>query len=85
MDPLTPYIIIACCFGAFATIVFLAGRATGWGDSFPGRFYTPLMLIAALFAIASLTSVIAGAEQEKKDKAAEKAAEAAGEAHSGAE
>lgn len=82
----TPYYILAVCFGAFAVIVSVIGIKDKSG-SFPGRFFGPLIVIGALFAISTFAFVWRGGEKELDHINHEKAAAAheAGQAPAAAE
>jgi hypothetical protein len=75
---MTAYYILAPAFGAFAVLLFLAGRFTGWsGEKFPGKFYLPIILVCVLFAASTLTAAIWGGINHKQHLKHEKQAKAA--------
>lgn len=80
---MTLYYILAPAFGAFATILFLVGHKKP--DDFPGKLYTPIILVSIVFAVGTMAAVITGSashgggEHETGDEPA--AAEQAEESH----
>jgi hypothetical protein len=74
----TAYYILAVSFGVCATLISLYAILVrkDHGD-FPGKLYVPIMLIGAVFAVATLTAVIHGGNEEVKHRKEEKAAKAA--------
>ncbi len=74
---MTPYYILAASFGGLSTLVaayavWIRKDQTG----FPGALYVPIMLAGVAFAIATLTFVVIGGNEENDQKHAEPAATA---------
>jgi hypothetical protein len=72
----TAYYILAVSFGVIAALVSIYAI---WirkdHDDFPGKLYVPMMVIGAIFAVATLGAVIHGGNEEvahRKAEAAEK-------------
>jgi fatty acid desaturase len=59
----TPYYILAVGFGVFAIIVSLTGVKSS-GDSFPGKFMAPIILVGVLFAVLTFGFAWRGGEKE---------------------
>jgi hypothetical protein len=74
----TAYYILAVSFGVCAALLSLyAILIRKDHDDFPGKLYVPIMLIGGVFAVATLTAVIHGGNEEVKHRKEEKAAEKA--------
>ncbi len=71
----TPYYFLAVGFGAFAVIVSLIGLKNPSEDSFPGRFYGPIILIGVVLGVATVAFVWRGGEKEVEHREHEQAAE----------
>lgn len=69
----TPYYILAVGFGAFAVVVSMIG-IKGKSDSFPGRFYGPILLVGVLIAVSTLVFVWRGGEKEEEHRKKEETA-----------
>jgi uncharacterized membrane protein SpoIIM required for sporulation len=67
----TPYYILAISFGAFAVIVSVLGSKKP--QTFPGDFYIPMLLIAAVIGVATIAMVWRGGEKEQEHRAQEAA------------
>lgn len=73
----TPYYILAVSFGVFAVIVSVIGFKVK-PDTFPGKFYGPIILVGVAFAISTFAFAWSGGEQEVEHrKHADEAAAAA--------
>lgn len=72
----TVYYILAVGFGAFAVIVSVIGMKDS-SDSFPGKFYGPIILVGIAFAVATFAFAWRGGEKEVEHRDHEKAAETA--------
>src|SRR4051812_24047839 len=70
----TAYYILAVSFGVIAALVSIYAI---WirkdHDDFPGKLYVPIMVIGAIFAVATLTAVIHGGNEEVAERKAEAA------------
>jgi hypothetical protein len=70
----TAYYILAVSFGAVCALVSIYAI---WirkdHDDFPGKLYVPMMVIGAIFAVATLTAVIHGGNEEVAERHAENA------------
>ena len=71
----TAYYILAVSFGVIMALISLYAIKFRPDDSFPGKFYGPLMILGIFFAIATLGAAIHGGNEEvdhRKAEAAEK-------------
>lgn len=71
----TAYYILAISFGVVMALISIYAIKFRPDDSFPGKLYGPLIILAVFFSVATLAAVIHGGNEEvehRKHEAAEK-------------